>query len=186
MIQDKEDVSGKLKPEVMMISNLQAEQQYLRDDRDRQCNRKHMGDKGKNNAEKEVEEGQTIETREPFKRPYNIEESGNWKRRKTSPEPNDSEEAAENGHNDASVKDWVQSVDELLEAVGYDKDALAEINEKDIEKEDTDEQPVSKVKVENNTITDEENEIKSEVMSEDENPLSKRITRGRGRGRRRN
>ncbi|CAH4035335.1 unnamed protein product [Pieris brassicae] len=322
MIQDKQDVSGKLKPEVMMISNLQAEQQYLRDDRDRQRNRKHMGDKGKNKAEKEVEveEGQekekidgdeekadeedkvkdsidkedtildytegedltnitddkypvystergvgrsflsefkcfqcqlckklldseetaevhlrtwrhhqlfvrllneksgkeTIEAREPFKRPHNIEESGNWKRRKTSPEPNDSEEAAEPGHTDAGVKeekaddvdmegeaigesespkpddleDWVQSVDELLEEVGDDKDDSAEINEKDIVKEDTDEQPESKIKVEENAITDEEeNEIKSEVKSEDENPPptpSKRITRGRGRGRRRN
>ncbi|XP_047525338.1 zinc finger protein on ecdysone puffs isoform X5 [Pieris napi] len=330
MIQDKQDVSGKLKPEVMMISNLQAEQQYLRDDRDRQRNRKHMGDKGKNKAEKEVEgqekekedgdkekvdgdkekvdgdeekadeevkvkesidkedtildytEGedltnitddkypvystergvgrsflsefkcfqcqlckklldseetaevhlrtwrhhqlfvrllneksgkdQTIETREPFKRPHNIEESGNWKRRKTSPEPNDSEEAAENGHNAASVKeekaddvdmegeaigesespkaddleDWVQSVDELLEEVDNDNDASAEINEKDVEKEDADKQPESKIKVEDNTITDEEIEIKSEVMSEEENPPSKRVTRGRGRGRRRN
>ncbi|CAF4838891.1 unnamed protein product [Pieris macdunnoughi] len=324
MIQDKQDVSGKLKPEVMMISNLQAEQQYLRDDRDRQRNRKHMGDKGKNKAEKEVEEGQekekvdgdeekvdgdeekadeevkvkesidkegtildytegedltnitddkypvystergvgrsflsefkcfqcqlckklldseetaevhlrtwrhhqlfvrllneksgkeqTIETREPFKRPHNIEESGNWKRRKTSPEPNDSEEAAENGHNAASVKeekaddvdmegeaigesespkaddleDWVQSVDELLQEVGDDKDSSAEINEKDVEKEDADEQPESKIKVEENTITDGQIEIKSEVMSEDENSPSKRITRGRGRGRRRN
>ncbi|XP_047525335.1 zinc finger protein on ecdysone puffs isoform X2 [Pieris napi] len=315
---------------VMMISNLQAEQQYLRDDRDRQRNRKHMGDKGKNKAEKEVEEGQekekedgdkekvdgdkekvdgdeekadeevkvkesidkedtildytegedltnitddkypvystergvgrsflsefkcfqcqlckklldseetaevhlrtwrhhqlfvrllneksgkdTIETREPFKRPHNIEESGNWKRRKTSPEPNDSEEAAENGHNAASVKeekaddvdmegeaigesespkaddleDWVQSVDELLEEVDNDNDASAEINEKDVEKEDADKQPESKIKVEDNTITDEEIEIKSEVMSEEENPPSKRVTRGRGRGRRRN
>ncbi|XP_022125514.2 zinc finger protein on ecdysone puffs isoform X3 [Pieris rapae] len=319
MIQDKQDVSGKLKPEVMMISNLQAEQQYLRDDRDRQRNRKHMGDKGKDKAEKEVEEGQekekvdgdeekadeeekvkesidkedtildytegedltnitddkypvystergvgrsflsefkcfqcqlckklldseetaevhlrtwrhhqlfvrllneksgkeqTMETREPFKRPHNIEESGNWKRRKTSPEHNDSEEAAENGHDVVRIKeekaddvdmegeaigesespkpddleDWVQSVDELLQEVDKDKDAPADINEKeDKEKEDADEQPKS-IKKENE-VTDEENEIKSEVRSEDENPPptpSKRITRGRGRGRRRN
>ncbi|CAK1540928.1 unnamed protein product [Leptosia nina] len=53
MMQDKQDVGGKPKPEVMMISSLQSEQLYLRDDRDRQRYKKPAEDKDKSTQDKD-------------------------------------------------------------------------------------------------------------------------------------
>ncbi|XP_045506672.1 zinc finger protein on ecdysone puffs-like isoform X2 [Colias croceus] len=247
MMQDKQEVVGKPKPEVMVISTLHTEQLYLRDDRQRfkrhddkeREKREKDGDKDKEGEEKEADgseepkEGEAekeqvdkedtiidfkedddltnvssdrfpeystergvgrsflrpfscvqcalcrklLDTRETAelhlrtwrhhqlfvralhdragkettaettKRPHNSEESGNWKRRKTSPEL-DEDDHAENGHEAKEeeptpvvkqeeqskqeepkkdgetelpaadeLEDWEQSVDEILREV---------------------------------------------------------------------
>ncbi|XP_038219445.1 zinc finger protein on ecdysone puffs isoform X2 [Zerene cesonia] len=245
MMQDKQEVVGKPKPEVMVISTLHTEQLYLRDDRQRfkrqgeekeREKREKEGEQNKEGAEKESEgadepkegegekekvdkddtiidfkegddltnitsdrfpeystergvgrsfltdfscvqcalcrklldtretaelhlrtwrhhqlfvrmlqerSGKEIQAQESAKRPHGGEESGNWKRRKASPEL-DEDDRAENGHEPAAeagpvkeekqveekkdgaegempaadeLEDWEQSVDEILRDV---------------------------------------------------------------------
>ncbi|XP_059045536.1 zinc finger protein on ecdysone puffs isoform X2 [Achroia grisella] len=135
------------------------------------------------------------QTQERFKRPLNCEESGNWKRRKTTPDHDEqNEDDIENGHENVTIKaepqstveadvpppedleDWERSIDEIL-----------------TDEQNASENDVNKVKVsegEQEAESEKVEEVAKESSPAPDTPApttgtrnSPRSGRGRGRGR---
>lgn len=144
---------------------------------------------------------QMQQTQDTVKRPMNSEESGNWKRRKTTPDDEQNEDEIENGHRETikeepensvmvdntipeDLEDWERSVDEILQ------DECSVENDKTSVKQEQETEPTPEVKAEPEPepekVVKEEKEsspVKEEAPNVPATPRTPRATRGRGRGR---
>ncbi|CAK1540929.1 unnamed protein product [Leptosia nina] len=150
-----------------------------------------------------------ITDRETSKRPIKTEDSGNWKRRKTSPDPDENDDHTENGHDieveeknkeemkemapaseqgipkDDELEDWGQSVEEFLD--NFKPEELKEDDTDDIDDILEEERKQEDLKEENEKKEDDSETFANNEENDNANTVSRpRSSPRRGRGRRRN